>query len=647
MAAHQGGDLKVADALYRKVLQREPENAEALNLLGVVHYQNRQYDDAVRLIRRAINKNPAKGDYYTNLSLALRDSEQFAEALVAATRATELRPDFAEAHANRGLALMALRRPENAVVSFQRAIALKPGVAGFHNNLGNALSRLERHDEAEVAYRAAIALSPRHMHALFGLAITLDELDRPEEALEAFRRVTELDPDHSEALARIGELLLAAGRVEEGTAHARQALAADPTDLRALFYNVFYQNYLDDASGEDILVAARSYATAIVKKAPAPRPLTNSAEPDRPLRIGFLSGDLHDDHPVGTFTRSTFANFDRQQFQLYAYDTAKATRPMRDLFDGWRNAYQMQGGPIAHLIRRDRIDILIDLAGYTSNCRPLTIAEKPAPLIVEWLGYSGSSGSPRVDYIVGDRWVTPPGSEHLYSETVLRLPDSYLCWTPPTEDIRVVPLPALEQGYITFGSFNNSPKLSRSTAATWARVLAAVPNSRLLLKSFRKAGPEVVARIEDAFRAEGVDLGRLEIADRAPDRMSHLSQYNRVDIALDTFPYNGTTTTVEALWMGVPVLTVEGGRFIARVSESILRSAGFDDWVAADLDDYVRTAADRAADVAGLARLRAGLRNQLVTSPICDAPRFAAGLQRALREAWQTWCRQQAGGSAR
>jgi predicted O-linked N-acetylglucosamine transferase (SPINDLY family) len=642
IAAHQKGDVATAEGLYRRVLKRDPANAEALHLLGVIAYQRGAHEDAIRLIGRAIKANPNKAEYHSNFSLPLREAERFDEALRAADHAVRLSPDFADAYANRGLALAALRRRDDAVASFQRAIALKPSVAGYHNNLGNAYRSLEQYADAETAYRAALALRPGHVHALFGLGYAVDEQERPDEALGYLQQAVDLHPGYSDAHMRIAEIMLQRGLVVETVESINRALEHDPLNERALHFSVFYKNFVHDATPRELLTTSVAFADRVIARLPAPAPLSNVPDPDRPLRIGFVSSDLHMKHPVGAFTRSTFAAIDHTRYSLVAYDTGHSTLPMKDYVDTYRNVEDLRDTGLADLIRRDGIDILIDLAGYTNGSRPAVFAAKSAPVQAIWLGYSGTSGNKRVDYIIADRWVVPPGDEAFCSEKVARLPDSYLCWTPPSElDVPVAPTPAIANGAITFGSFNKIAKISMLTARTWARVLNAVPNGRLVLKGFRKPDPRLIARIHEAFALEGADPSRMTLLDPVESRAGHFAEYGRIDICLDPFPYNGTTTTVEALWMGVPVLALAGDRFIAHVGESIMHSMGMPEWIASDVDDYVAKAVAFAADVPALAKVRAGLRDRLLASPLCDAPLFARNYEAMLRGMWHDWCRQQ------
>jgi protein O-GlcNAc transferase len=345
---------------------------------------------------------------------------------------------------------------------------------------------------------------------------------------------------------------------------------------------------------------------------------------------------------VSSFLRRVLPALADGRLRLVAYATSvlrdDVTEELVGMVAAWRNAADLDDSALCAAIRADGIDILIDLSGHTRFNRLPAFAQRPAPVQVTWLGYSGTTGLQAIDYILGDRWVTPDAETAYLTETAWRLPDSYLCFAPPAAAVSIGPLPAGDDRPLTFGSFNNINKLSDVTLATWARVLAAVPGSRLLLKNGMLEDRALAEELRARFTSLGIAADRLLFKGRDPTAEAHLASYNLVDIALDPFPYNGTTTTVEALWMGVPVLGLRGDRFIAHVGESILATAGLADWVADDADDYVARAAAFAANRPGLADLRRDLRDRLLASPLCDAPRFGRHLEAALREMWKLWC---------
>ncbi|HVW92926.1 MAG TPA: hypothetical protein VHB74_09985, partial [Devosia sp.] len=411
--------------------------------------------------------------------------------------------------------------------------------------------------------------------------------------------------------------------------------------LNSLGALVFASNYRADLPPEETVRQARKVGEILARTYPARQIFANERDPGRRLRVGFVSSDFNL-HPVSFFLESVLKAIDGREIELFAYSLSTVSDDMtgrlKAIFAQWRDAAQLAPPKFDQQIVEDGIDILIDLTGHTHSGIPAVFALKSAPVTVSWLGYSGTTGLPTMDYILADEIVAPASEARLFTEQIIRLPNSYLCYTPEPNAPAVSALPALENGHVTFGSFNNINKVSDGTVALWARLLAAVPAAQLALKGAVLRRPEAGDELAARFAAHGIGRERLKLLPYEPEMAGHLGAYAHVDIGLDPFPYNGTTTTCEAMLMGVPVLTLRGDRFIAHVGESLLRSAGLAEWIADDEDQYVAKAVAFAADLPRLARLRAQLRAQLLASPLCDAPRFARDFEAAMREIWRRWC---------
>jgi predicted O-linked N-acetylglucosamine transferase (SPINDLY family) len=363
------------------------------------------------------------------------------------------------------------------------------------------------------------------------------------------------------------------------------------------------------------------------------------------LRVGFVSGDLRS-HTVGYFAEGllgALAKTASGAVEIHGYSAHwvndAVTERIKAACRGWHSAVGLSDERLAQQIRDDRIDILIDLSGHTAHNRLPMFAWKPAPVQATWLGYLATTGVAAIDYVIADQWTLPQSQGGSFTEQIWHLPECYLCFTPPDVQAEVTPLPALAHGHVTFGSFNNLTKINDDVVALWARLLAAVPDGRLFLKAKQIDAPSVRQSVAERFGAHGIAAARLTFAGFAA-RTDYLAPYQGVDIALDPFPYPGITTTLESLWMGVPVLTLAGESFLARQGVGLLTNAGLPEWIARDRDDYVARAVAHAGDVQRLAALRAGLRNQVSASPLFDAERFAGHLAAALRGMWQEWCRQ-------
>lgn len=669
---HRAGRLPEAEAIYQKVLQADPNYADALHLLGVIAYQVRKYEVANALIGRAIEINPDDAAYHSNLGNALRDWGRLVEAVEHYRRAIALQPEFAEAHSNLGNALQGLEQYDDAINCYRQAIACHARFADAYNNLGLALSCRGRFDEAIAAYghalelnpnapeahnnlantlkttgqvesaiehyQAAIALRPAYAEAYNNMGWTLHDMGVFDVAVEHYRKALALKPDYAEAHNNLGNALSNQGNMPAAIEHFNAALSLKPDFALAHSNLLFHLNYHVLCSCDDYLREARRFGQRATRRA---RPYTAwplaTRNPAAPLRIGLVSGDLRG-HPVGYFLESVLAHLDSRQIEVIGYPTKPHRDALTDRLQArcaaWQPLYGLGDEAAARRVHEDGIHILVDLAGHTADNRLPMFAWRPAPLQIAWLGYFASTGVAEIDYILADERVLPESEAAHFVEQAWRLPDCYLCFTPPDSDIAVATLPALEKGYVTFGCFNKLGKMNDAVVALWARVLKAVPTSRLRLKAKELNNPALRAATLARFAAQGIAAERISTEGHT-SREDYLADYRHVDIALDPFPFTGGTTTAEALWVGVPVLSRRGERFVSHAGESLLQAAGLGDWIARDNDDYVAKARAFAEDVAALAATRAGLRAQLLASPLCDAARFAANLTAALQGMWQ------------
>jgi len=514
-------------------------------------------------------------------------------------RALALAPDSMPAFANRGVLLRALGRREEAVACYRRALRLDPGNWVHPYNLGNALAELNRLEEADAAYRAALAC----------------------------------DPARAEVLAnRATKALAQQARVEAAARDLRRAVRLHPGADALHSMHLYLLQYVPGPSARTVAQAHADWGV----RHPDPPPPTVAAPAPR-LKVGFVSPDFRA-HPVGFFLEPVLAHLDRAGFEATCYaHTANPdwkTERLQRLSDRWVWTTGLDDRALERQIRADGIHVLIDLAGHTFGNRLAVFARRPAPVQATWAGYVGTTGLPAMDYLISDARQSPPGAESLATEAIVRLPDAYVVWGPPEDAPEPAPPPLLARGHPTFGSFNTLLKLNGATAELWARLLVAVPGARLLLRTPQLEDAGTRERVRALFAARGVDPARLDLRGGLPHR-EFLAAYADVDVALDPFPYSGGLTTLEALWMGVPVVTRGGERFCSRHSTTHLTSAGLEDLIADGADTYVATAAGLAADPARLADLRAGLRARLRASPACDAARFTRGLESALRFLWQ------------
>jgi protein O-GlcNAc transferase len=572
LAAYGTGRWTDAEAAFRRVLALAPEHPDALHLLGVTLHFQRKSEEGIALIERAIARVPGNPAYHNNLGNALDDIGARADAEAAYRRATQVRPDYPIAWQALGTLALRDHRPRDAIGHFQNALGAKPDYSPAENGIGNALRDLGRLDDALEHYRAALRLDPGSQAAASNLLMA-----------------AQYDP--------------------------RQ----NPAGLR---------------------VAHRDWGTATAARLPQrAAPFANARDPERRLKVGYLSADFRR-HSVAYFIEPVIAAHDRGAVQVTLYSAVRRPDPTTERIHGtadrWRDIVRLSDAAVAHLVEDDGIDILVDLAGHTAGNRLGVFALRPAPVQATWIGYPDITGLRTIGWRITDAVADPDGDDnHHPSESLMRLADGFLCYRPPGEAPPIAPPPSGRDGPITFASFNALAKISADTVALWARVLDAVPRSRLLIKTELLGDAESRARLLRAFAERGILEQRLELIGYVPDVGGHLAAYGRVDIALDTIPYNGTTTTMEALWMGCPVVTLCGDRHATRVGASILTRARLPDLIAETPDAFVRIAAGLAAARPRLAALRAGLRDRLNETTLIDAARFTRGVEAAYRAMWR------------
>ena len=644
LARLQRGDLEGGIKAMRQVVKRAPDHVEAHFNLGKAHLERNHPAEALAHFQRvvALAPNVSEGHFYLGLTLA--QLGRHAEAVPPLEQTIALRPDLAEAEFNLGSALNDSGRHETAVAHFERALALRPGFAEAHNGLGNALLERGQLEAAFRQFKQAIMLRPNFAEAHNGLGHALMRLGQLEAAQGQFRQAVTLMPDFAEAHLGLGQLLCRWGRYDEGLAHIERAVAEKPDISSYLGSVLFHLHYHPGMSAAEVAARHRIFGERFeAPLKPGWQPHANVPDPGRVLRVGFVSGDFRR-HSVGYFMADLLPGLRATGLELYAYanqqDNDDMTDRLKRHFAVWRECKMLSDEELAELIRADGIDVLVDLSGHTDGNRLMVFARKPAPVQMTYLGYPDTTGLTAVDYILGDPRMLTQGEESLYVEKAWRLPDTSLCFMPPDLPVEVGPLPAAQQGFVTFGCLNKREKINDAVIETWAEILQAVPGSKLLLQNKPYGDSGIATHMRNCFTERGIEADRLELIGRVSWR-EHMEIYNRLDIALDPFPYNGTTTSVEGLWMGVPLLALKGDRLVAHMGESILHAVDMPNWIAADKDDYIAKAAAFANDLPALAALRAGLRGRLLASPICDAPRFASNLEEAFRGMWRAWCEQQ------
>jgi protein O-GlcNAc transferase len=638
MRTHEHGEavavLQNAAAMRPGDVTVERHLAAAHNNQGVLLNQGGKSAEAIAAFRRAIGLAGDFPEAHFNLGEALAAAGKYEEALGAYGEAIHQKPDFSEAHNNLGIAFFMRGRLREAIVSYGEALRHRPNYTQALNNLGNALRADNQIEEAIRTYRLVLALMPGDAEVWNNLGSALDVGGDLEAALDAFDRAIDLRPAFPQAHNNRGNTLKNLGKLDHALAAYQQAIDLEP-DNQEVHSNRLYTLYFHPASSaESIYREHQQWNVAhAMKHQPATPPAIHETTGGRRLRIGYV-GAAFREHCQSFFTVPLFAHHDTKQFEIIAYsDTVTRdvrTNRLRACCDAWRDIAGLADEAVAEMIRRDRIDVLVDLSAHMSQNRLMVFARKPAPVQVTWLGYPGTSGLSAMDYRLTDPYLDPwplgGGNDRLYAEKSWRLPHTFWCYDPLTDGPPVNDLPAARNGDITFGCLNNFCKVNDGVLRLWAATLRKVEQSRLLLLAPRAARAGILVN----FQNHGIGADRIEFVDRAV-RTQYLATYHRIDIGLDTVPYNGHTTTLDSLWMGVPVITLVGDAPVGRAGWSQLSNLGLQRFAAASEEEFVRVAATLAGSVEELKGLRASLRKRLSGSPLMDGARFARDVERAYR----------------
>lgn len=638
----QSGRLDQAATCLARVLKAEPGNYGALVNLGNVLMSRSAYEEAERHFKKAVSVQPNSPLPHCNLGDALRAQGRYEEALAALDRALSLDPNNVEALINRAVTLKEAGQLDAAVAACETARKLAPNRPEVHLNLGNILSLQQRFDDAVESYRAALAIAPR-ADVYYNLGNTYADNRHLNEAVDSFRRAIELNPGYVAAHYNLGKTLQEQGLLYEAEAAYKDALKLDPERESANLNLLLLQQYLPDRSPEQVKQLHADWGKRALKQVPKKERggYRVTPEPDRVLRVGYLSPDFCD-HQVADFVEPVLSRHDPQQVAVTCYanvpEEDAVTGRFRALAERWRDVSRVTDREVAEMIRSDRIDILVDLAGHTRGSRLTVLSYRPAPVQATYIGYPCTTGLPDVDYRFTDRWADPPGFESHYTEELVRLDAGFCAYQPPDKAPDVSSAPAQKNGYLTFGCLLPLVKLNAPTAQLWAGVLSAVPDARLLVFRDSLALPEVRERFHRRLADNGVPMERVDLVGEPVQNKSHLKVYGGIDLILDNIPYGGHTTTCEALWMGVPVLTLAGERFVGRMGASLLTGIGLPELVCDTNEDYVARAAELARDPERLATWRAGMRERMQNSPLIEGEAVTRSLEKAYRGIWRRWC---------
>ena len=634
------GDVDGAAAAFETAIAMDAANANAKYNLGRLLHSRGELSRAAQLLRSALELKAGFAEARVVLSSVLHAQGSLEPAATELGAALALRPDWSAVHVDYARLLLQLGRTGDAEATLREALSHQPDFPEAHFTLSDVLDAKGDAEGAAAALERALALRPEWAQALNNYGVLLHRLQRLPEAEAALRRALEVEPELSNAYRTLGAILINQCRIDEAIATFRAGRKHDPQGFDLESAELFALNLSDEVSSEAIFARHREFGARL--EAAYPRRFSsfpNVRDPDRRLRIGYLSPDFCN-HGVALFTLPLVERHDRAQCEVHCYHvgatTDDFTRGLRESSDVWHDVHALSHAELADAIHRDGIDILVDLAGHSGSTLPV-FALAPAPVQASWLGYLCTTGLSRIQYRLCDAVTDPEDSQRLHTETLIRLPGSQWCYRPrPGYDYRWPAHPPRQaNGHVTFGSFNHAPKLSRSVLSLWARILIDVPHSRLVLVGV----PEGAARdtVTARFASAGVPKERLLLIGRVP-LQDYFRRLGDVDLALDTTPYSGGTTTCDALWMGTPVLTLPQSRPVSRSAAGILSVAGLPEWIASSPDDYVARAVAFARSGDALATRRDTVRERMRRSPLMDEKGFARHVEDAYRRMWRAWC---------
>ncbi len=636
----QSRQFAAAAPILREIVKGQPGNPDAQEMLGIVGMETRQFADAAAAFGAAAKSKPTRPELRYNLSLALFNLGRHAEAEAAVREAIRIAPNVAAFQMHLGLVLSALHRRDEAEAALKRSCELAPGVSKCWYNLGGHQHDSGKFADAVASYTKADALEPNNAAILAGLGRATQESGRAWDGLKLLERAASIVPRSAEALSTYGRILTDLGQAQQGCDAIRASLEMAPGHRRRRQSYVMLLNYVSD-DGAMLLREHREYAERLEKAIPALPPAADRARPDGRLRVGIMSADLRR-HACASFLSPVFSALDREKCELWGLPTVttedSVTAELRSRCDGWLPLGLLDGATACDRIREAGIHVLIECSGHTDGNRLDIMAMRPAPMQATYLGYPNTTGLSRIDYRIVDPITDPLGAEAFASEKLLRVPDGSCLWCFRPDDratpVSAAPCKAVNHGRVTIGCFNNLSKITPRAVDAWAEVLRRVPAATMVFKNRFVVEPGVMEWFRGLFEERGVSGERINAFAFTKTLEEHLRLYERIDFQMDTFPYNGTTTTCESFWQGVPVVAVRGKVHAAKVSECLLHHVGLDELIAPDIAGYVDTAVALANDPDRVATIRASLRDRMAASALRDEKEFGRAFAQTLHRGW-------------
>ncbi|KAK4777548.1 hypothetical protein SAY87_017735 [Trapa incisa] len=682
-----GGSTEEGIQKYYEALKFDPHYAPAYYNLGVVYSEMMQYDMALQFYEKAALERPTYAEAFCNMGVIFKNRGELETAIACYERCLTVSPNFEIAKNNMAIALTDIGTKVKlggdicqGVAYYKKALYYNWHYADAMYNLGVAYGEMLEFDMAVVFYELALHFNPHCVEACNNLGVIYKDRDNLDKAVECYQLALSIKPNFSQSLNNLGVVFTVQGKMDAAVTMLQRAIAANPSyaeaynNLGVLYRDVgnismaiteyehclkidpdsrnsgqnrlLAMNYIEEGHPDKLFEAHRDWGRHFMRLYSQYSSWKNTKDPERALIIGYVSPDYFT-HSVSYFIEAPLTYHDYQNYKVVVYsavvkDDGKTVRFREKVLENgglWRDVYGIDEGKVASIIRDDKVDILVELTGHTANNKLGTMACQPVPIQVTWIGYPNTTGLPTIDYRITDSLADPPDTKQKYVEELIRLPKCFLCYTPSPEAGPISPAPVISNGFVTFGSFNNLAKITPKVLQAWARILCAVPNSRLVVK----CKPFCCENIKESFLATLEQLGlealRVDLLPLILLNHDHMQAYNIMDISLDTFPYAGTTTTCESLYMGVPCITMAGSVHAHNVGVSLLTTVGLGHLVAKNEDEYVDLAVKLASDVTALSDLRMRIRDLMSESPLCDGQNFTAGLESAYRTMWRRYCK--------
>jgi len=619
---YKNNNLYEAKELYLEILDKFPSSKVAKKELKKINSK----------ISQVVPPNSSQ-DQKNNL-ITLYSAGLFQESIDEAIRLTKIFPNDVFLYNIMGIALKNIGKNEEAIESYKQAIKIKPDYAAAFSNMGVALINIGKNEEAIASYQQVIKIKP-DADAYYNMGVAFTDIERNEEAIASYKKAIEIRPNDIDTYNNMGNSLTNIGKDEEAIISYKKAIEIKPDYVDAYSNILTTLNYSPEFKIEDYLEWANKFGEMVRTKVDNKFTNYNLSQKGDKLKVGFVSGDFRN-HPVGYFLENILSHLNNIELVAYSsYDKEdELTSRIKKHFTKWTPIYGKDDKEVANIIYKDNIHILIDLSGHTPHNRLPVFAYRPAPLQVSWLGYFASTGVSEIDYFIGDNYVLPKNEEKHFTEEVYRLPNFYLCFSEPESAPIVDNLPALKNNFITFGCFNNIVKINNDVIDLWSKLLLEIPSSKLFLKTKQFADKGVQESFYQKFEDNGIDRDRLTLEANS-SRTEYLATYNKIDIALDPFPFPGGTITLETLYMGVPVLTLKGDRFISHAGESIMHNIKMSEWIADDKEEYLKKALKFSSNINKLANLRINLREKILNSPVFDGEGFAKDFEKCMLTIWR------------